>query len=319
MPGDAEQISTVAAFARSLPDKSSQDRIRGLLLALRRQDRQKRSTKMGSIADMKWMKTFLALLGVSLFSTVGPSAAAPLRLASHQAVYDLKLDELKENIGIEAVRGRIVLKVEQQCDGLIVNQRMVLEMINFEGNVVVSDYNQSTWEDNAGRMMRFDMSNMLNGQLIEKYSGVAEHRENGLLVQFSEPSIDDMELPADVIFPGEHTRQLLKAAATGRHLLSAKVYDGNGEDGLSDTLAVIGKAQALLEPREVEEKLRGKTYWPLQISFFDLRQQQTEPDYRIGMKIFDNGVATDLHLDYSDFSLRGKVSDLTLLAAEKCS
>lgn len=268
---------------------------------------------------MKWTNVFLVLVGLSLCLVAGPSAAAPLRLASHQVVYDLKLDELRENSGIEAVRGRIVLKVEQQCDGLIVNQRMVLEMINFEGNVIVSDYNQSTWEDNAGRMMRFDMSNMLNGQLVEKYSGIAEHRENGTVVQFSKPDIANMELPSDVIFPGEHTRQVLKAAAAGRRLLSAKVYDGNGEDGLSDTLAVIGKAQGLLAPPETEEILRGKTYWPLQISFFDLRQQQSEPDYRIGMKIFDNGIATDLHLDYSDFSLNGKVSNLTVLAEDKCS
>ena len=37
------------------------------------------------------------------------------------------------------------------------------------------------------------------------------------------------------------------------------------------------------------------------------------------MKIFDNGIATDLHLEYSDFSLNGEVSNLTILEKEKCS
>ncbi|MEX0582848.1 MAG: cell envelope integrity EipB family protein [Sneathiella sp.] len=268
---------------------------------------------------MRCKNFILAVIGIGALGLVGPAMAAPLQLASHQAVYDLRLDKLGENSGIEAVRGRIVMKVEQQCDGLIVNQRMVLEMVNFEGNVIVSDYNQSTWEDNAGRMMRFDMSNMLNGQVIEKYSGVAEHREKGTIVEFSEPDQDDMELPDGVIFPGEHTRQVMKAAAAGRSLLSAKVYDGNGEDGLSDTLAVIGKAQTLLSPPAEVEALKGRTFWPLQISFFDLSQQQTEPDYKVSMKIFGNGIATDLHLEYSDFSLRGRVSDLTILDTEKCS
>ncbi|MBO0334361.1 cell envelope integrity EipB family protein [Sneathiella sp. CAU 1612] len=268
---------------------------------------------------MNWSKVVLGLFGICLIGIAGISSAAPLQLTSHQAVYDLRLEELSDNSGIEGVRGRIVMKIEQQCDGLIVNQRMVLEMINFEGNVIVSDYSQSTWEDNSGRMMRFDMSNMLNGQLIEKYSGVAEHRENGTIVEFSDPDQPNMELPNDVIFPGEHTRQVLKAAATGKNLLSAKVYDGNGEDGLSDTLAVIGKAQTLLAPPKSEKGLKGQTFWPLQISFFDLSQQQTEPDYKIAMKIFGNGVATDLHLDYSDFSLRGDIAELTFLAPEKCS
>ncbi|MDF2366905.1 DUF1849 family protein [Sneathiella sp.] len=268
---------------------------------------------------MKWSKVAFTLVGIGLTGIASFSSAAPLQLASHQAVYDLRLEELGENSGIEGVRGRIVMKVEQQCDGLIVNQRMVLEMVNYEGNVIVSDYSQSTWEDNAGKMMRFDMSNMLNGQMIEKYSGIAEHRENGTIVEFSDPDQPDMELPSDVIFPGEHTRMVLKAAAAGKNLLSAKVYDGNGEDGLSDTLAVIGKAQTLLNSPDAEGELKGRAFWPLQISFFDLRQQQTEPDYKIAMKIFGNGVATDLFLDYSDFSLRGDVAELTFLTPEKCS
>ena len=268
---------------------------------------------------MKWSTVVLTLVGVGLTGIAGLSNAAPLQLTSHQAVYDLKLEDLGENSGLEAVRGRIVMKVEQQCEGLIVNQRMVLEMVNFEGNVIISDYSQSTWEDNSGQMLRFDMSNMLNGQTIEKYSGIAEHRDNNVIVEFSDSDLADMDLPGDVIFPGEHTRKVLKAAAAGKNLLSAKVYDGNGEDGLSDTLAVIGKGQTQLSPPEAEEVLKGQIYWPLQISFFDLRQQQTEPDYKIAMKIFGNGVATDLHLDYSDFSLRGDVAELTILPEEKCS
>jgi hypothetical protein len=261
----------------------------------------------------------LTFLGLCLSTIAGLSFAAPLQLTSHQAVYDLKLEDLAENSGLEAVRGRIVMKVEQQCDGLIVNQRMVLEMSTFEGNILISDNTQSVWEDNDGRMMRFDMSSMLNGQVIEKYSGIAEHRDNGTIVEFSEPDQPDMELPSDAVFPGEHTRMILKAAAAGKNLLSAKVYDGNGEEGLSDTLAVIGKAQSLLEPIETVKALKGQTYWPLQISFFDLSQQQTEPDYKVTMKIFGNGIATDLFLNYSDFSLRGEVSELTLLPEENCS
>ena len=249
----------------------------------------------------------------------GAASAAPIQLASHQAVYELTLNELGKNSPIEDVRGRIVLKVEQQCDGVIVNQRMVLEMVNVEGNPIISDYHQSTWEDNSGKVMRFDMSNTLNGETVEKYRGVAEHQADKTIVTFSEPAQENMELPKDVIFPAEHTRELLKAAAAGKNLLSAKVFDGNGEDGLSDTLAVIGKAQTLLQPGEMLRKLSGRTYWPLQISFFDLSQQQTEPDYEIGMKMFDNGVASDLRLNYQDFSLFGKVSDLKLLTSEKCS
>ncbi len=261
----------------------------------------------------------LSALVLCMSVNMAQGLAQPLRLASHQAVYDLNLDQVHQNGSFEAVRGRVVMKVEQSCDGLIVNQRMVLEMINFDGDAIISDYTLSTWEDNDGRMMRFDMANMLNGQLLEKYSGIAQRDEAGVTVTFRVPPNTSLTLPDGVIFPGEHSRQVIKAAAAGRRLLSAKVYDGNGEEGLSDTLAVIGKGQTLLQAEDIAKPLQGRTYWPLQISYFDLRGQQTEPDYKISMKIFDNGVATDLHLDYMDFSLKGELSELTMLEMEKCS
>jgi hypothetical protein len=97
------------------------------------------------------------------------------------------------------------------------------------------------------------------------------------------------------------------------------VFDGNGAEGLSDTLTVIGKRKTLQAPEEAVASLEGMTYWPIQLSFFDLRQQENEPDYEVGMKMFDNGVATDLKLKYQDFSLTGEVSNLEFLTAEKCS
>ncbi len=257
------------------------------------------------------------LSGLSLVFTA--ALAAPSQLASHQAVYDLKLEDLKPNGGLEAVRGRIVLRIEQQCEGLIMNQRMVLEMVNTEGGVIVSDYLLSTWEDNSGNVMRFDMSNSLNGQTVEKYSGVAERSEQSAVVTFSEPDQEDMELPVSVMFPADHTKKILETAKAGKNLLSAKVFDGNGAEGLSDTLTVIGKRKTLQAPDEAVTSLEGMTYWPIQLSFFDLREQVNEPDYEVGMKMFDNGVATDLILKYQDFSLSGEVSNLEFLTAEKCS
>ncbi|MEH6547061.1 MAG: DUF1849 family protein [Sneathiella sp.] len=262
----------------------------------------------------------LLLAGIAnLLAWTAPLTAAPLQLASHQAVYDLKLEELSANSGIEAVRGRIVLRLEQQCEGMIMNQRMVLEMVNIEGGTIISDYNLSTWEDKEGNIMRFDMSNRLNGQQIDKYSGVAQRHQGKASVTFSEPEQDDMELPVTVVFPAEHTRSIIEAALSDQNLLSAKVFDGNGAEGLSDTLAVIGKRKSFTDPSEVLMELKDQTYWPLQLSFFDLREQMNEPDYEVGMKMFENGVATDLRLKYQDFSLSGKMSDFSFLEPEKCS
>jgi hypothetical protein len=265
------------------------------------------------------LNRILSAVIISTATFASAATAAPAQLASHQAVYDLKLEEATASGGIDTVRGRIVLRVEQQCDGLIMNQRMVLEIVNADGNVIVSDYLLSTWEDNKGEGMRFDMSNSLNGRSIEQFSGVAERSEDNAIVSFSIPEHEDIELPSNTMFPAEHTRKILEAAAAGQKLLSAKVYDGNGAEGLTDTLAVMGKRKTLTEAKGVLKSLDQQNYFPLQLSFFDLREQKSEPDYEIGMKMFENGIATDLHLKYHDFTLKGAVTKLEILSTEKCS
>lgn len=258
------------------------------------------------------------LLGASCFSFF-VAAAGPMPLASHRAVYDLSLKVSEQGSGIQNVRGRIVMEVENGCEGYVLNQRMLIELSNVEGGTVVSDYHLSTWEDKTGDMMRFTVSNTLNGQSIENHDGVATKDAEKGAVTFKNKEKKSLNLPKDAIFPTEHTLTILKSAKEGKKLISAKIYDGNGIEGLQDSLTVIGKKSAASEEMAKNDVMKNLYYWPVQLSYFDLTEQTNEPDYEIGLSMYENGVATDLILKYKDFSLNGKLVQLDFLGMEVCS
>ena len=60
-------------------------------------------------------------------------------------------------------------------------------------------------------------------------------------------------------------------------------------------------------------------YRKVTISYFDKAdKQEALPEYTIAFKLYDNGVTRDLEMDYGDFSLTGKITDLELIEADSC-
>jgi envelope integrity protein B len=251
-----------------------------------------------------------------------PGWSHAVTLVSHRAVYDLTLDELRGNAGIEDVRGRIVMEMEGGCEGYTMNQRMVLELSNSDGSRILSDYILSSWEEKSGDLMRFTMTNSLNGRTIDEASGLASRTKSNGNVQFDgNKKKKKLVLPGDVVFPVEHTMLILNAAEKGENLFVSPLFDGNGEEGLSDTTAIIGKVRKFSNSDDVEtgaEKLIGMKYWPMQLAFFDQNEKSQEPDYEVRLQMFENGVARALSLQYADFSLTGKLSQLDYLSEPDC-
>ncbi len=255
-------------------------------------------------------------VGLSWAST---AASQTITLASHMAVYDLKLAEVDEGGGVESARGRIVMEFDNSCTGKIVNQRMLVEIGNAGGGKVVSDYHLSTFEGSDGNTMRFSVSNAINGRVVKESGGVAEKTEEDGRVTFSDGTTEPITLPKGVLFPTGHTYEILKAAQAGKNLLSAKIFDGNGADGLQDSLTIIGKKSEKVSEIIEKNGMADAKSWSVQMSFFDLGKQTNEPDYEVRFRMYENGVGSDLYLKYQDFSMKGELVQLELKKAENCN
>jgi hypothetical protein len=131
-------------------------------------------------------------------------------------------------------------------------------------------------------------------------------------VRYSEPAGAEEQLPAGTLLPMRHTVVSVEAARAGRRLLTAPLFDGTNDDGAQDTTTII--VNWTNEP--------GKTAFPLlanlasgqmRIAFFDRGAGAggaSAPEYEVGLRYYENGVADDLVMDFGEFSVRGTLLEL---------
>jgi hypothetical protein len=269
---------------------------------------------------------FLAALTLTAVLPAAPAAAqqsAPMALASHRAVYDLKLSSTRGKRSMNAVRGRILYDFSgNACDGYALQFRQVSELDSGEGKVAVSDLRATSWEDGDGKRLRFHSQNYFDDNLRDKVDGEAERAKDGVAVKLTEPDEKKIDLAADLTFPTEHVRRIIAAARDGKTLLQVSVYDGSDTgEKIYDTLTVIGKALApdATKPDDATAKeaaLAAMTRWPVTISYFDRAAKdnngEQQPVYAITFELYENGVSRALLLDYGDFVLTGEMTSLEL-------
>jgi hypothetical protein len=275
---------------------------------------------------------FLAALSLTAVLPAASAAAqqsAPMALASHRAVYDLKLSSTRGKRSMSAVRGRILYDFSgNACEGYALQFRQVSELDSGEGKVAVSDLRATSWEDGEAKRLRFHSQNYFDDNLRDKVDGEAAREKDGVEVKLTEPGEKKIDLAADLAFPTEHVRRIIAAAREGKTLLQVSVYDGSDSgEKIYDTLTVIGKAIApdATKPDDATAKeaaLATMTRWPVTISYFDRaakdKDGEQQPVYAITFELYENGVSRALLLDYGDFVLTGEMTSLELKDTKAC-
>jgi len=255
--------------------------------------------------------------------------APPMALASHRAVYDLKLSTSRGKRAMSAVRGRILYDFSgSACEGYALQFRQVSELDSGEGKVVVSDLRATSWEDGQAKRLRFHSKNYFDDNLRDSVDGQAERESSGVAISLTEPQEKKVDLKSDLVFPTEHVRRIIAAARRGQTLLQVSVYDGSDTgEKLYDTLTVIGKA---IEPeaRKPTDALASQAAfahmkrWPVTISYFDRaateKTGEQTPVYAITFELYENGVSRALVLDYGDFVLSGEMTSIELKDTKPC-
>jgi hypothetical protein len=249
--------------------------------------------------------------------------AGGVALASHRAVYDLKLSTTRGKRSMNAVRGRILYDFSgNACEGYALQFRQVSELDSGEGKVIVSDLRATSWEDGAAKRLRFHSQNFFDDSLRDSVDGQAERAGDGIAVELKEPGEKKLDLKSNLAFPTEHVRRIIAAAREGKTLLEVSVYDGSDTgEKIYDTLTIIGKAIAPGDHKPTDAvagqaAFAGLTRWPVTISYFDraVAEQSGEqtPVYAITFELYENGVSRALMLDYGDFVLAGEMTSLEM-------
>lgn len=252
-------------------------------------------------------------------------------LASFEALYEVRLKETRAGAAIAGYSGLMALSWVKECDGFRTNQSIVADLTTVDGMVVLSEYSASTWEDTAQTMFRFFQTTKTNGHLIQDVAGRAERPAWGKegVISYSKPEERHERLGADVMFPSMYTAALMAEARKGSLLYRGALFDGADEDVRFDAVASIGKRQRYKpteedgpdgETSEVpgQAVLSSHTYWPVQLSYFGEDATEGLPQFQLSMRMFDNGVGTDMVLDYETFVLHAKLEELKVLDEPVC-
>ena len=286
------------------------------------------------------MKTAIGLFGLALAGVLSAALAAPaagqgaaqsssqgMTLVSHRAVYDLKLSNSRGKRSMQAVRGRILYDFSgSPCEGYALQFRQVSELDSGEGKTAVSDLRATTWEEGAGKTLRFHSQNFLDDRLREAVDGKAERAQSGVAVRLTKPTDKSFDVEADLVFPTEHVRRILAAAQQGKTIMEVAVFDGSetGEK-IYDTMTVIGGRIAPDERKPTDaaagqEKLAQLGRWPVTISYFDRTNKGGEqtPIYSITFELYENGVSRALTLDYGDFVVSGEMTSIEFRDVKPC-
>ncbi len=267
----------------------------------------------------------IVVLCLASDSRAALAQTGPMPLASHRAIYDLKLAQAKGRQSLQEVRGRIVYDFSgSACEGYDLKFRQVTELDN-EGKTAVSDLRSTSWEAGDGKSFRFKSENYLNDQLVDSVEGVADWEADGVRVKLAKPQGKQFNA-GQVAFPTEQMRKIIAQARADQTLLELGVYDGS-EAGqkIYQSLTVIGKR---ISPNERTPADAGAQVpslatidrWPVTISYFDRGNQKGEqtPVYTISFELYENGVSRALLLDYGDFAIRGEMSSLELKDSAPC-
>jgi hypothetical protein len=265
----------------------------------------------------------LALVGLGVrHATALPPGS---ELASHRAIYELKLAQTRGNSAV-AARGRILYDFSgNACEGYALQFRQVSELDNGEGKVTLSDLRSTTWEDGAAKKFIFKSQNYLNETLLDSVDGEAQRQRDKVAVTLNQPAAKTFDLEAGMVFPTDHMRRIIAAAREGKNILELPVYDGSEKgEKVYDTLTVIG---AEIAPERVpndaaagKQALAGLKRWPVTVSYFDktARSSDQAPVYAIKFEVYENGVSRALMLDYNDFAISGELTSIELRDTAPC-
>jgi hypothetical protein len=253
-----------------------------------------------------------AILALCASASVPSADAAGLNsaLAAHRAIYSLTLNTSRGG-DIVGATGTMGYEVIDACDGWAVRQRLAMTITNTDGQDIqmVSDY--ATWESKDGLKFRFHMKQTTDQAVTSQTDGDATLERTGGpgQVHYTVPEDTIKKLPAGTLFPMAHTSAILAAAEAGKRFLALPLFDGTDDSGVEDSSIVILDWK---QPTANKYSfLAGLPSTRVRLAFFEHSSTSEVPTYQVGMRYWDNGVADNLQMDFGDFVMDAKITELT--------
>lgn len=250
-----------------------------------------------------------AALGLIVSCALMPAAviADPMRLPGHNAVYDLTLEHDAAST-MSGASGRYVVALDDLCEGYTMNERLVVELVGAQGNVV-TDYRFSAYESDNGDVFRFATETAFDGARAEESEGTL--RVEGGTTEIDFAKAEDRSIDGVVLAPLSHIRSILRSARAGEGRHAAEIFDGDPKTPIFYAVTRMSEGET---SDGVLAELDGLKTWQIDAVYFeaDAGAEGDVPQFAFSGRLHDNGIITNLRLDYGDFVLNGELAELEL-------
>ncbi len=249
--------------------------------------------------------------------------ASPVELQPHRAYYTISLagrpDPLSE---VSDIRGTMMIEFNKVCGGYTVQQLSdVWRYLNDEDSSVEHvRWGYTTFESDEGTSFKFYTFRKVNDELVEDIQGTATKNGEIIQVNYQKPERKQVTLAEGTLFPQQHIRALLQAAAEGERVFPKTVFDGSSMDGASEINTFIGakKVGADAKGNEGVHQFDGQAYWPVRFAVYGLDKSEYEPEYITTQELLPNGIIKKYNIDYGGVKINGVLDRVELLSNGGC-
>ena len=243
---------------------------------------------------------------------VQAAQTANTAFAAHKALYQIRLASAKSGAQVINISGDMFYEWQPSCDGWTSNNRfnLLYEYADAPTTQITSDF--STYETFDGKSLSFTSQSKQDGQVLDELRGSASIDAEGKgEAVYSKPRGLAFDLPAGTLFPMAHTVEMLKKIKEGKKFFNAVIFDGSDEDGPIEVNAFIGQPvppESVLNPTPaINADLLKSPAHKVRLAFFPLNNPASIADYEMSMVVHENGLVSDMTIEYHDFSVTQKL------------
>lgn len=255
---------------------------------------------------------FITIIGI--FLTCSLKAAS--ELLPHRAYYTITMaSRPSPSSSLVDLRGTMMIEMDKTYDGWTVQQLSEVWRYHEDESSEHSRWGYVIWEKEDGSLLKFHTFRKVNGELVEDIQGTAQKKGGCRRATYKKPEPDTLDLPEGVLFPVQHTKELLKAAQEGEHIFSQVVFDGSSTDGPFEINTFIG-AQKVRNPQVSQNKapqFETQPFWPIRFSVYGLGKTGYEADYVTTQELLPNGIVKQYVIDDGTVKIRGVLERIEFL------
>ncbi len=255
------------------------------------------------------------------------AGAEAATLAAHRAYYTLDAKRMDPESGLASVSGRLAYEIKgSDCEGYAVSYRMANRFTRGDGTEPQeSDFRLTSFETGDGLTLDVQESQFANAK-AEANSRVKARRDTPESAADGELSGDEsktFKVDAKALFPTVFQKKIVDVALSGASRDDSIVFEGTEGDKAQHVITFIGAKKTGYELAGMDEATKAEfaklAYWPITMSYYPVDATgDAQPTYQSSFLMFENGVSTELLMDYGTYALTGKLSKLDVFKTNAC-